>query len=826
MHHQSPERHDGDLSSRIAKARKLPRRTLAMRILLGVAAFGALCVVAGGIAVLAIAATLPSDTEIANLKIPESTKIYDRTGEVLLYDLSENQQRVVVPLSDFPDVLKEATIAIEDERFYSTPGVDPIGIMRAMVKNISAGGIVEGGSTITQQLAKKVFLSDDRTWTRKAKEALLAVKLARYYSKEQILEMYLNQIPYGPTINGAETASQMYFNKPVREVSLAQAALLAALPQSPVRYSPWGKHTDELYARQRLVLKAMLDQDKIDQLQYDQAIAEKIEFKERFNSIKAPHFALMIQEYVTEKYGEEAVGRGGLRIVTTLDWKMQEAAEKAVAEGAARNEKAYGGSNAALTAIDPKTGQVLALAGSRDYFDTAIEGNYNVPIQGLRQPGSALKPFFYMLSFMKGLTPNTKVFDVPTEFVSGDPNCPPAPNFSTPMGSCFHPQNFEGNFVGPITLRQALAESRNIPAVKVLYLDGIKDGLELANKLGLTTLGSAERLGLSLVLGGGEVHPADLVRAYGVFPGDGTIHDRATILEITDEKGEVLEKFTDKATKVVDSEFPRMINSILADTQARAGLLGSSLQSTIFPGYDVALKTGTTNDYRDAWALGYTPSLVAGVWAGNNSNKPMVSQGSSLVAAIPIWSQFMREVLPLFPTGETLNKSNGPTTGNAFIDGNYAPGGTLHNELFWIDRSNFTSQPANPASDSQYSNWEFGVQAWAGNNPSGSSTTSTAEVSGSQISIGISEPSGVISGNRIEFKGQTAAGPDAGEITKVTILWDGSEMRDYGGEFGQLYSFEGSFPNTKGNGEHTLTVAVRTRNGGEESQSIRVTVEN
>ena len=253
-----------------------------------------------------------------------------------------------MPLADFPEVLKEATIAIEDERFYSTPGIDPIGIMRAMFKNLAAGGIVEGGSTITQQLAKKVFLSDDRTWTRKAKEALLAVKLSRYYSKEQILEMYLNQIPYGPTINGAETASQMYFNKPVREVSLAQAALLAALPQSPVRYSPWGKHTDELYARQKLVLKAMLDQGKIDQLQYDQAIAETITFKERFNSIKAPHFALMIQDYVTEKYGEEAVGRGGLKIRTTLDWKMQESAEKAVAEGAARNEKLYGGTNAAL----------------------------------------------------------------------------------------------------------------------------------------------------------------------------------------------------------------------------------------------------------------------------------------------------------------------------------------------------------------------------------------------------------------------------------------------------------------------------------------------
>jgi 1A family penicillin-binding protein len=813
---------DGDLSEKIAKHRKKEKRSLAVRILLGLAVVGGIGVVLGGIGILAIAATLPSDNEIANLKIPESTKIYDRTGEVLLYDLSADQQRVVVPLNDFPEVLRQATIAIEDERFYTSPGIDPIGIARAMFKNLAAGGIVEGGSTITQQLAKKVFLSDDRTFTRKAKEALLAIKLSRYYSKDQILEMYLNQIPYGPTINGAETASQMYFNKPVREISLAQAALLAALPQSPVRYSPWGKHTDELYARQHLVLKAMLDQGKIDKLQYDQAIAEKIEFKDRFNSIKAPHFALMVQEYVTEKYGEEAVGRGGLKITTTLDWKMQEAAEKAVADGAARNEKLYGGTNASLIAIDPRTGQVLALAGSRDYFDTAHEGNYNVPIQALRQPGSTLKPFFYMLSFMKGLTPNTKVFDLPTEFVSGDPNCPTVPNYESTQGGCFHPQNFEGNFAGPITLRQALAESRNVPAVKVLYMDGVNDALNLANSLGLTTLGSAERLGLSLVLGGGEVHQADLVRAYGVFPGDGTIHDRATILKIEDEKGEVLEQFQDKATKVVDSEYPRMINSILADTNARAGLLGSSLGSTIFPGYDVALKTGTTNDFRDAWAMGYTPSIVAGVWAGNNNNKQMVSQGSSLVAAIPIWAQFMKEVLPLFPTGETLNKSNGPTTGKAFIDGEYAPGGQLHNELYWIDRSNFAGpQPSNPQSDSQYNNWETSVQVWAGNIVNSSSTASST-VTGDIIRI--SGPIVSASGNSVNYSGSVDAGPDAGQIQSVSIQWDGEEVRSFGGNFGQSYSFDGTLNNDKGKGDHTLTVFVKTEHK-QSTQSARITVE-
>ena len=826
MHFTSGEDFDEDGPVRKRKPRDCGKRTLAVRILLWAALVGALGVVAAGVALLAVAATLPSDSEIAHLTIPDSSKIFDRTGEILLYDLSENQQRVVVPLSEFPQHLKDATIAIEDERFYSSPGIDLIGIGRAVIANIAAGGIVEGGSTITQQLAKKVFLTDDPTWTRKLKDMLLAIKLERYYTKDQILELYLNQIPYGPTINGAETASQMYFKKPVREISLAQAALLAALPQSPVRYSPWGRHTDELFARQKKVLAAMLDQGKITQEQHDQAVAEPITFEERFNSIKAPHFALMVEEYVTEKYGVEAIGRGGLKIVTTLDWKMQEAAEKAVAEGAARNEKLYGGSNAALMAIDPKTGQVLALAGSRDYFDDAIEGNYNVPVQALRQPGSALKPLVYMAAFMKGYTPSTQVFDVPTEFVSGDPNCPALPNFEGSEGSCFHPQNFDAIFKGPIALRSALAQSRNVPAVKTLYLVGLRNMLDLTNALGLTTLGSAERLGLSLVLGGGEVHLADLVRAYGVFPGDGTIHDRATVLEIRDEKGQVLEKFTDKATQVVDAEYPRMINGILTDTGERANLLGGSLSSTIFSGYDVALKTGTTNDYRDAWAIGYTPSLVVGVWAGNNDNRPMVKSGSSLVAAIPIWSQFLKEALPLFPQGEELAKSNGPTTGKPFIDGNPSPDGQFHNELFWVDREDPTGPPpSDPASDPQFANWEYAVQAWAGNQPLASSTAENVAIEveteterdevGYRGEISVSDPAPVEGPDQ----------PEPARLDEVVVLWDGQEVRRHRNASGSRYSFDGTIDEPGAAGGHLLTVTARMSDGSQASKTIQVTVE-
>jgi len=821
MHTKNINEAKAGLKGWLKGLRERPRREIAAKALIGLAVLAGAGVVVAGIGVLAIAATLPSDTEIANLKIPESTKIFDRTGEILLYDMSENQQRVVVPLSDFPQYLKDATVSIEDERFYSTPGIDIIGIGRAMVKNIAAGSIVEGGSTITQQLAKKVFLTDDRTWTRKAKEALLAIKLARYYSKDQILELYLNQIPYGPTINGAETASQMYFRKPVREISLAQSALLAALPQSPVRYSPWGTHTDELYARQRRILVAMKDQGKISEEQYQQALDEKIEFQERFNSIKAPHLALMVQDYVNEKYGEDVVGRGGLRIVTTIDWKMQEAAEKAVKEGALRNEQRYGGTNAALTAIDPKTGQLLALAGSRDYFDEAIDGNYNVPFQGLRQPGSTLKPLVYMAAFMKGYTPSTIVYDVPTEFVSGDENCPAVPDFASSEGTCFHPQNFDGVFKGPVPFKSSLAQSRNVPAVKALYLVGVKSMLSLAQSLGLTTLGSADRLGLSLVLGGGEVHLADLVRAYGVFPGDGSIHDRATILEITNEKGDVLEKFEDKATKVVDPEYPRMINAILTDTGERANLLGGSLSSTIFPGYDVALKTGTTNDYRDAWAMGYTPSLVVGVWAGNNNNRPMVSQGSSLVAAIPIWSQFLKEVLPMMPQGEQLAKSNGPTTGKPVLDGDSLTDGQAHNILHWVNRNDPTGPaPASPSSDSQYANWEYGVQAYVG-------ALATTTIPTDPLVLSITKPIEKVSGKDIEFGGIATILDETrdDEIVEIRVEWEGKEVKTLRGAFGRSYSFEGSFRNQEGEGRYTLTITAVSREGLEYRQSISVTTD-
>jgi membrane peptidoglycan carboxypeptidase len=370
------------------------------------------------------------------------------------------------------------------------------------------------------------------------------------------------------------------------------------------------------------------------------------------------------------------------------------------------------------------------MVGSRDYFDIDNQGNFNVATQGLRQPGSALKPFVYMSAFEKGYTPNTILYDVPTEFVSGDPNCPAVPNYSVAAGTCFHPQNFTDTFLGPVPMRMALAQSMNIIAVKTLYLTGLKNVIALANQLGLSTLTDPARYGLSLVLGGGEVRLIDMVKAYSVLAQDGVMHPQAIVLEVKDPKGTVLESYKDEPKDVVAAQYPRMINSILSDANLRAGLFQSSLGLTVFPGHDVALKTGTTNDYRDAWAMGYTPGLVVGVWAGNNDSKPMQQHGSSILAAVPIWSQFMNAAIDHFPA-ESFAGADVPVTGKPVIDGATTVNGEAHDILYYVDRSDpLGGQPSNPASDPQFSNWEYAVQAWAGTNPqlfeNSTSTSSTS----------------------------------------------------------------------------------------------------
>lgn len=681
-------------------------------------------ILVAGIAALAVlfiylVEGLPSPGEIAAHTVTESTKIYDRTGTVLLYEISGGKRRTTVSFSEIPQSLKDATISIEDKNFYSEPAFNIRGIARAVFSNLTGGDLTgQGGSTITQQLARNAFLSPEKTFTRKLRELILAIQLDRQYTKDKILEMYLNEIPYGPMIYGVESASETYFGKPVGELTLAQSAVVAALPQAPSRLSPWGSHVDQLMERQRLVLRQMYDLGKVSRADYDAAVAERIVFTPQSPyGINAPHFVLTVQDYLLNKYGEDAVRNGGLRVKTTLDWDLEQAAEKAVADGAKRNQDLYGGSNAALVAEDPTTGQILAMVGSRNYFDKEIQGSFNVAVQGLRQPGSSLKPFVYLDAFIKGYTPNTVLFDVPTEFAANNPKCPAVPDFTSANGGdshCFHPQDFEGYFQGPLPIRAALAQSVNIPAVKMLYLVGQPGAVKLMQSFGLSTLTNPDQYGLSLVLGGGAVHLIDLVKAYSVLSQEGILHNQSMILEVRDKDDRVLESYADNNTRVMDNPQPiREINDILSDPDARAPLFQASQNQTVFPGYDVAMKTGTSNDYRDAWTVGYTPSLVVGVWAGNNDNTPMHRQGSSILAAVPIWHNFMVEALKK-QQPQTFAKPDPTTPAKPVLGGDYAPGGVAHTILFYVNPENPTGpDPVNPGNDPQFANWETGVVNWA-----------------------------------------------------------------------------------------------------------------
>lgn len=646
---------------------------------------------------------LPSAEQIANHQVSESTKIYDRTNKILLYEISNGEKRTYIPLAEIPQHLKDATISIEDARFYTEPGFSIRGILRALLANFTSGEIVQGGSTITQQLARNVFLSAEQTLPRKIKELILAVQLNRNYPKDKILELYLNEIPYGATTYGVESASLAFFSKTTKELTLGESAILASIPKAPSYYSPWGTHQKELFARQKLVLKRMLELKKITQEDFDKASSEKIVFSPQDTTgIKAPHFVLYVQDYLVQKYGEDMVRAGGLRVVTTLDWKLQELAEKVVKEGAERNDELYKGKNASLVAEDPKTGQILALVGSRDYFDTENEGNFNVAIQGLRQPGSALKPFTYLMAMKAGYTPETVLFDVPTEFdASGNPS------------KSYRPENFDNFFRGPVSMRNALAQSVNIPAVKTLYLIGIPNLLDTLKSFGINTLTDPRRYGLSLTLGGGEVKLVEIVGAYSVLASDGVKQQQSTILEVKDNKNNVLEKYKESSQKVFESQPIRQINDILSDVSARSALYSGSLGLTQVPGHDVALKTGTSNDYRDAWVFGYTPSLVAGVWAGNNDNAAMQKRGSSILAALPIWHAFMSEALKNFEP-EAFPRPESVTPSKPILAGNYLAGNQIHTILYFVDKSNPTGPyPANPEKDSQFSNWEKGVLDWA-----------------------------------------------------------------------------------------------------------------
>ena len=665
---------------------------------------------AGGLFLWAATLQLPDIASIENQKMDQSLKLYDKTGAVLLYNINNNAERTVVKLDQISPNVQHATISIEDPNFYSNHGIELRAILRAVLADITPGGVTQGGSTITQQVIKLTVLTTDKTITRKFKEWVLALKIEQVLSKDKILELYLNQASYGGHMYGVEQAAETFFGKHASEVSVPEAAYLGAIINAPSYYSPYGRHKKELDARKNLVLEKMFEHGYLSAAEKDLAKNSVVSFlTPKTSSITSPHFVFYVQQYLENKYGESVLEEGGWSVITSLDATLQAKAEEIVKAHAASNQTNFNASNTGLIALDPSTGQILSMVGSRNYFDTQIGGNFNVTLAA-RQPGSAFKPFAYAEAFIKGYTPETVVFDTRTQFST---SC--QPNDLSTAPPCYSPVNYDNAFVGPITLRDALAQSRNIPAVKALYLAGIADTLTLAKSMGISTLGGQNQYGLTLVLGGGEVTLLDMTSAYGTFAQNGVRHAPVAVLQIKDSNGTIIEDNTQNpGDQVLPRPVAEKINDILSDSVARAPLGENNLLS--FPGRDVAVKTGTTNNYKDAWTVGYTPNLAVGMWAGNNDNTSMVRKVSGFIVG-PMWHEFMAYALGTLPNQSFTRTEYDGSALKPVLRGVWQiPGtdGRVHDILYWVNKDDPTGPPpANPAGDPQFALWDLPVQNWA-----------------------------------------------------------------------------------------------------------------
>jgi penicillin-binding protein 1C len=574
---------------------------------------------------------IPLPTRLSSSDIPVSSKILDRNGK-LIYEIYTEQRRTPIKLDDLPVYVKESTISIEDKDFYKNSGFSLTGIARALYNNIFTSKL-QGGSTITQQLVKNSLLTPERTIKRKIREITLTVFVEAIYTKDQILELYLNQIPYGSTAYGIEAASELYLGKSAKDLSLAEAALLAGLPQSPTRYSPFGAHPEYAKERQKTVIKSMVDNKYLTQDEANEALAQEIKYA-TITPPDAPHFALWVKEQLAEKYGEALVEKGGLRVKTTLDLDLQTFAQNAVATEVGRLKKQKVGNGAALI-TRPKSGEILAMVGSKDYFAEDEDGKVNI-IFSKRQPGSSIKPLNYALALKDGkITPSTALADVPTCFLV--------------LGQeAYCPTDYDQTFHGLIQARFALGNSYNIPAVRVLALNGLENFVDFAKQMGLSTLTDASNYGLSLTLGGGEVRPYDMAQAFGVFANGGIKIPLVSILKVEDWKGKVYEEVNPnevEGDRILPTEVTFLISHILYDNNARVGAFGESSYLNVSGHPEVSVKTGTTNDRRDNWTIGYTSQIVAVTWVGNNNNKPMSGAVSGVSGASPIWNKIIKKAL-------------------------------------------------------------------------------------------------------------------------------------------------------------------------------------
>ncbi len=790
---------------------------------------------------------LPDPAKINKRTINESTKIYDRTGQHLLYEIHGEENRTLISIDQVPDIVKYATIALEDQDFYNHNGVDFRGIIRAAIKDVLQRKIAQGGSTITQQFVKNSILTSEKRVSRKVKEIVLALEIEQKFSKEEILQMYLNEIPYGSNAYGIEAASQTFFGKHASELTLGQSVLLASLPNAPTFYSPFGSNTDRLVVRWKSALSKMANLGYITEEQAKNVAEEDIldQIQLVKDDIRAPHFVMHVKEQLVEEFGEDEMEKIGMSVYTTLDWNYQQIAEEVLREKVDEIGEQYGFSNAALVALNPQNGQILAMVGSKDYFNKEIDGNVNVATR-FRQPGSSFKPYVYAQALEMGYTRKSITFDVETNFNTNDDE-----------EDDYVPRNYLGNFNGPVQLEDALATSLNIPAVKFLYLVGPKKAVNFAKSMGIEGLNEPDKYGLSLVLGGGEVKLLNHVGAFGVFANEGKKQEKTAILRIEDSKGEIIREFQKQEGKqIIKRETALEITDILSDNKLRAPLFGTNNLLNI-PGHQVAAKTGTTNEYRDGWLLGATPSLAIGVWTGNNDNTAMKEGSSGSSTAGPIWNAFMKRALE----NKQAEKFNGPEEfekiGIDILDGELEVKQELkvceyekdkfclensscpdslvekkdfydaHTILYYVDKDSPTKEDSNSKSDSQYKGWQKGVDKWVEDQEKDEEQRELPEkeckddyFEDYKVEIKITSPSNDDTIDSKDLKVSTKIDGD-GKVKEVEFYIDGKSV---GKDGNSPYNLSYEIPDSKNGGKIEIRAKVRDDDGGDDEDKIKIKV--
>ncbi len=772
-----------------------------------------------------------------------STKIYDRKG-ALLYDLFDTERRNPILIKDVPENLKHATVAIEDKDFYKHSGFDYLTLLR-IPYNVIAKQRVVGGSTLTQQLVKNVLLTSDRTISRKFKELVLAVQLERTFTKDQILEMYLNEAPYGGTAWGVGTASEVYFNKKVQDLNLIESAVLAGLPQRPSVYSPYAGKQDEngdayWKVRGRGVLMQMRKNNYLDEAGYEQAMKdiENLTFQRANSDLQAPHFVFYVREVLEKMYGETLVEKGGLSVTTSLDLEMQHESERIVMEEIEK-VKDLNITNGSVMVTDPRTGEILAMVGSKDYFDQTIDGQFNVAVNGLRQPGSSIKPITYLGMFRRGYTPASMLADVPTKFTPEEKDKP------------YEPKNYDGKFRGAVNLRNSLGSSLNIPAVKSLAIVGVDNFLKLAYEMGFPTLEPTEdnmkRFGLAVTLGGAEVHLIDTVSAYSAFANGGLKVSPISVLKVADKDGKVLfEQKNVAGQRVMSPEESFLINSVLSDNNAR--LMAFGVNSLLNTGKPIAVKTGTTNDQKDNWTVGWSQEIMVGTWVGNSNNTPMKKVASGITGASPIWRRIIMmalekgykapewkvpdgiEQLELDTISGYTKHDDFPSKNEYVVKGSALTGpDPIHTKLKmcrgenklateariaagdYDERESIVLKENDPVSKDGVNRWQLGIDGWVGGQEDSRYKVPTEFCgSSSDVFVRLNRPENQKSYGEEEIEVQIES--DSGDGIEKIELWADGSLR----ETITSRSYTGKIKLSPG--QHELFAKARSR-GGKDAQS-------